>query len=245
MENNAWDKNAKLRHQQVVLGKDFSFSEIVSPVILSIAKKSILSSKANVLDVGCGTGILTYKLSKIVKRITGIDSSRNSIKIASKEYKEQNNLRFVYGAIENYDEDMYSMIVSNMAFQSISNISHAIKQISRITLEHGILVFSIPHPCFWEFHRSEIRKSNYRYKTPSQHSLLFTITNDPKPLPSPITYHHRSIEFYGNLLSKHNFYISNIFEPTPNKKHFKEHNISWEYPRYIILKCIKNKGIKK
>ena len=240
MENNPWDKNAQSRHEQVIQGEDFSFSEVITPTVVNLIKSTSGYDKANVLDVGCGSGIFTHIASKLVGQITGIDSSEISIKIAKEEYKEKANLHFFHTTIENFSrEDKYGLIISNMAFQSIERINDALIIISKHIMNNGFLIFSIPHPCFWEFHKPEIREDNYNYKTPSKHYLKFTITNDSNPLPSPIPYYHRPIEFYFNALSDQKFLVKKILEPVPNEDHHKKYNISWVYPRYVIFNCQK------
>ena len=37
-----------------------------------------------VLDVGCGTGIITFEISKLVKKVIGVDKSNEMLKLKKK-----------------------------------------------------------------------------------------------------------------------------------------------------------------
>jgi 2-polyprenyl-3-methyl-5-hydroxy-6-metoxy-1,4-benzoquinol methylase len=47
-----------------------------------------------ILDIGCGNGALSFDISKVAKRVIGIDFEENNIKSAKERYK-RNNLEFV------------------------------------------------------------------------------------------------------------------------------------------------------
>ncbi len=47
----------------------------------------------SLIDIGCGTGDLSYDASKIIKKSVGIDFSRNMIRLAQNKFKRK-NLRF-------------------------------------------------------------------------------------------------------------------------------------------------------
>ena len=55
-------------------------------VINQIKKLKINS----LIDVGCGTGDLSYDASKIIKKSVGIDFSKNMIKLAQNSFKRKN-----------------------------------------------------------------------------------------------------------------------------------------------------------
>ena len=55
-------------------------------VINQIKKLKINS----LIDVGCGTGDLSYDASKIIKKSVGIDFSKDMIKLAQNKFKRKN-----------------------------------------------------------------------------------------------------------------------------------------------------------
>ncbi|MCX6033084.1 MAG: class I SAM-dependent methyltransferase [Chloroflexi bacterium] len=59
----------------------------------------------SILDVGCGTGRLTLYLADYAKHITGIDSSAEMIRQATKNQREQSrtNVEFVHASVETWE----------------------------------------------------------------------------------------------------------------------------------------------
>jgi 2-polyprenyl-3-methyl-5-hydroxy-6-metoxy-1,4-benzoquinol methylase len=142
-----WDDFAPSRHRQIVDGKDLSFSYVLVPIIMRLIKDKLLD---NVLDIGCGTGVLTKELSKISKHVVGIDPSKISIDIARKFCKENNNISFEKGFIEDYNVlEQYSVAISNMVIMDACNIEKIFQSISRLLFDNAYFIFTITHPCFW------------------------------------------------------------------------------------------------
>ena len=44
----------------------------------------------SLIDVGCGSGDLSFEASKILRKSVGIDFSENMIKLAKKKFKKKN-----------------------------------------------------------------------------------------------------------------------------------------------------------
>lgn len=56
-----------------------SYNKTIKHVISATSKES------NILDIGCGTGIITVAVAPYVKHITGIDISKKMIEVAKKK----------------------------------------------------------------------------------------------------------------------------------------------------------------
>ena len=69
--------------------------------IENLVEKLALNEKSNVLDLGCGKGRHSFKLSGIFKNVDGIDLSENNINLA-KQIKKQ-NLHFYIGDMRNFN----------------------------------------------------------------------------------------------------------------------------------------------
>jgi trans-aconitate 2-methyltransferase len=79
---------------------------------------------ADILDVGCGTGNLTMKLSKQTSGIvTGIDPSEGMIREASRVCTEPRINFMVMGCLGMTFREKFAIIFSNSAFQWFSNPS--------------------------------------------------------------------------------------------------------------------------
>lgn len=71
------------------------------PIALPVLQKMGLAAADSVLDVGCGSGWLARRISKVVPqgRVVGMDISDEMIRIARRYSVEQHNILFVTGAV--------------------------------------------------------------------------------------------------------------------------------------------------
>ncbi len=236
---NQWDHNAAKRHEQILKGLDFSFDNVLSPTFIKLVHGIEDIKMQNILDVGCGSGILTYRLSRLVGNIRGIDPSAKSIEIAKKEFGTIKNLEFLCNSIEDHQiNEKYDVVVSNMTIQAIKNIKKVFYSISRLMNKPGTFIFSIPHPCFWIEYRKKVgldEYKNYSYGRNSKYPITFSISNDRIPLPSHVPLYHRRIEYYSNQLNLAGFFIKRLLEPYP--KEIEGANTNWETPHFLFFIC--------
>lgn len=99
----------------------------------------ISSSEGNALDIGCGTGEFTQKLSTKVESVKGIDLSPVMIKEAKKRHNEE-NIQYSIQDFETLDEEVkYDFIVSIATFHHL-NLETALPKIKRLLKKNGKLI---------------------------------------------------------------------------------------------------------
>ena len=90
-----------------------------------------------VLDLGCGTGVLTNEISKFANKVIGIDSSHNMIEQAKKLYP---NVEFVLmDACSLKWKNHFDMIFSNAVFHFIQSQDILLNSIYMALEQNGIL----------------------------------------------------------------------------------------------------------
>ena len=103
----------------------------LNPIRLEYITSRFSLKNKKVLDIGCGGGILTEKLHKVGAKVTGVDSSQKSIKIATQHAKEQKfDIEYISASIlEISDLGKYDCIV---CFEMIEHVSDPNKLIEKI-----------------------------------------------------------------------------------------------------------------
>ena len=102
---------------------------------------------SNVLDIGCGNGILSFAFAPLVQSVIGIDPSEPMINAANEanELYKINNVRFINDKIINIQEKFDIIIISNV-LHLISGVGLGLMldKAFKLLKENGVLY--IKHP---------------------------------------------------------------------------------------------------
>ena len=115
--------------------------KVANDVARAIRETVKLAPDMDVLDFGCGTGLLTLQLQHQVRTITGIDSSQGMIDILGAKIKKQ-GLRNVKTRLIDLDqgdvlEGQYDLVVSSMTLHHIRDVPILLDQFARIVKPTG------------------------------------------------------------------------------------------------------------
>ena len=116
----------------------------LNPIRLEYILSRCSLDKKNVLDIGCGGGILSEELCKQGAKVTGIDSSSKSISIA-KQHAEQNNYDIKYinkSIFEITDLGIYDFIICYEMIEHINEPNDLIKKIKELSSKKSGLFLS-------------------------------------------------------------------------------------------------------
>ena len=118
-----------------------------SEKINKILDFSDIHEKATVLDVACGTGVLTpFLLNRKVSNITGIDISPEMVNLAKAKFTQYNNVKFINISAEDIDfEQKFDRIIIFDAYPHFCNKLKVIDAMAkhlntdgRITIAHSM-----------------------------------------------------------------------------------------------------------
>jgi ubiquinone/menaquinone biosynthesis C-methylase UbiE len=125
-------------------------------VAAAIGDEVSLNPSMDVLDFGCGTGLLTLGLQSFVHSITGVDSSYGMLEVlrAKIERLKLTNVRACHMDVEKGDrlEGRYHLIVSSMTLHHIRQIEPLLHQLHRVIIPDGYLCIADLAPEEGRFH---------------------------------------------------------------------------------------------
>jgi len=205
-----------------------------------------LNQKSQVIDIGCGTGVLAPHIIRSSAHYTGIDISHKLIKKA--RYYHQKSAQFRVGDARKLtatlDASFYDVAIFLLSIQDMNPLDTVIQSTAQITKSGGTLVILMTHPCFriprqsgWGYEQS--KKLQYRridrYLTPlkipmKQHKRGVTIS------------FHRPLSTYINTLAQYGFVIDKLDEITTHQSgaNKAERRAYEEIPVFMLIRAIKS-----
>lgn len=135
--------------------------------------KNQIKPNSTVLDAGCGSGVLSYLLSKKGCKVTGVDIDKSRIDFCKKEYK---NIRFLQKDILKLDlHEKFDYVVCTDVLEHFDNLKIAIENLKKHMNDRLIIglptrfYFAIePIPNFIK----KIKKPNERFDNEGTHHYI-------------------------------------------------------------------------
>ena len=106
----------------------------LTPLRMEYITNQITLEDMEILDIGCGGGILAEELSKKGANVTGIDASEKTIEIA-KQHSQENNLKINYecSTLEDHLKKSKKKYDSIICFELIEHVPDQLKLINDIS----------------------------------------------------------------------------------------------------------------
>ena len=96
---------------------------------------------SRILDVGCGTGQLAARLAQRVPHgsVLGVDPAEEMIRVARRQHRHRQNLRFEVGSSEAIPADAgaFDIAVSTISFHHWARPVESLRDIARVLRPHG------------------------------------------------------------------------------------------------------------
>jgi ubiquinone/menaquinone biosynthesis C-methylase UbiE len=239
-----WDKNAVGRSTQISSGIDFSRDSVIVPAMIRALSSGPFKS---LLDIGCGDGQFISRIRDlhIARHFLGIDVSSQMVRLAQSRFtNELTSFRVLEAeqAADSLGRESFEAVTANMMLSTAPDLGGVIKSVSRVLQNRGYFVFSIPHPEFFHLQEPLNRylPENFDPANECSFDLPFTISMDPNPLPSLITYYHRPIAAYLGALANCELILRDFLQPMPPLDLDPAYLSKWRMPRFLICKAIKN-----
>jgi SAM-dependent methyltransferase len=216
----AWDENCKVRAHDVESGVDQTYNKVLVPYVLNMLKRHSTSTDT-VLDVGCGCGFLTSKISDGWS-VEGLDISSAAIKYSKAKYP---HISFIQGDACTVNlQRKYNVVVANMVVHNLYDLPGFYRNIRSLLKKDGTFLMVLLHPFYWA--REKLSDCDFVYE--KQHAYSHKLKNCPRP----IKYYHRPICDYISLLEKNGLLLWSV-EPI-----FEEYDVLHRHEHPHILGII-------
>jgi len=152
MGNERWDFDKKAASWDKNPGR----VSLANDIAEAISAQNILSPDMDILEFGCGTGLLTLRLRPLVRSVTGVDSSQGMLGVLKAKIEDQNvigvKIELLDPAKGDILEGSYHAVVCSMTLHHIRQTGLLIDQFYRITAPRGYLFIADLDSEGGEFH---------------------------------------------------------------------------------------------
>lgn len=234
-------------YSRLTTGKGHYFHQhLITPGVIPLLH---LSASSQVIDMGCGSGVLARSLPPEIL-YTGVDVSPGLIAEAKDQDKNSKHQYLVRDVTKPITLTNYSHAAFILSLQNMKDQAAAIKNAGLALNSGGVLVIVLNHPCFriprqssWEIdpkNKLEYRRLN-RYLTP----LEVPINAHPGHSRSAITWSfHHPLSDYFKYLNQAGFKVELVEEWASDKtsqgpKAKMENRSRKEFPLFLAIKAIK------
>jgi len=119
-------------------------------IVLDLVRKYAAGNTLKILDMGCGTGILTRSLLDESHYVASLDCSKQMLEKLEKSLKDSNCTTFLGTALgdvagTSFSAEYFDAIICIGVFQYQLNDDDLLREISRILKKGGFCVFTLPN----------------------------------------------------------------------------------------------------
>lgn len=130
--------------------------KLANDVAAAVLDEKILTPEMDVLEFGCGTGLLTVRLSPLVRSITAVDGSQGMLSVIDAKI-EARGLKNIHTQLLDPSrggilQGGYHAVLSGMVLHHVKETGPLIEQFYSVTLPGGHLILADLDPDEGKFH---------------------------------------------------------------------------------------------
>lgn len=217
-DNKTFSQNADKLSHEVYNDKTFaeSYSNKIEynshnalyerPAILSLIGNP---TGKNILDAGCGPGLVSSILADKGATVTAVDYSEEMVRLTKErtDGKVQVMEMNLNEPLDNFEDEQFDIVLSSLTIHYLKDLRQFFSDCNRILKDDGFMVFSTHHPFMdFSFHSD----GNY-FET----ELL---SEEWPSYNIKMNFYRRSLSELFNLINESEFTIDELVEPLPVKE---------------------------
>ena len=178
---------------------------------------ALCGAGSDVLDLGCGQGILARELAKQGRRVVGVDDSRELLRIA-RTVEEQAPLGVSYveddaRMLASVGDSSFDGVAASLVLTDLDDLNAAFAAIRRVLRPGGWFTTATLHPCFASFRGGLVEPAPAGADlSPYFQEGRWVPADDSRTL-SRIGWHHRTLSTVLNGLVCAGLAIEELAEP--------------------------------
>tara|TARA_B100000941_G_scaffold286465_1_gene260071 strand:+ start:1163 stop:1915 length:753 start_codon:yes stop_codon:yes gene_type:complete len=137
-----WDVKGKFKplHMFNPIRIEYILEKIKQHFNLSEGNNSLLKN-FEILDIGCGGGLISEPMARLGANVTGIDASEKNIKIASLHSKKNKlKINYLNKSPEQLDnQKKYDLILSLEIIEHVENVDTYLKSCEKLLKKNGLM----------------------------------------------------------------------------------------------------------
>lgn len=140
----------KLKHNEIIKAQfskqaaGYTSVRAHAEALNTLIEMSSVSSKDNVLDVACGSGIVSCAFAKYARHVTGVDITAEMLEQARKLQTQNNltNLEWVLGDADplKFNSNKFSIVLSRFSFHHFLEYEKVFEEMIRVCIPGGIVM---------------------------------------------------------------------------------------------------------
>lgn len=207
-----WEEHAEWWIDGFTDGADPEYEEQIIPMALAE-----LADAERILDIGCGDGQISRRLTAIGKQVVGVDPTWNQIRVAAERGDGPSYAAAVADGLPFADESV-DAVLACLVFEHIDAVDEAIAEVARVLKPGGQFSFFLNHPLLQTPNSGWI--DDHIIDPPEQYwrigpYLVEDETIEQVELGVFIRFIHRPLSRYLNTLIANGLQLEHMSEPAP------------------------------
>lgn len=196
----------------------------------------------DVLDVGCGEGLITRALASRGADALGIDPTAALIEHARDAERTQPvGARYRQddgAALSSIANDAADWITAGLSLNNIADLDSALRSFRRVLKSAGTVVFTVPHPCFDSPRSGSVSIEGTARRTVGDYFAEgLWRTTDSHSVRRAGNY-HRTITTYVKALRNNGFALELLAEPAPDEQIRETHPHRAGLPPFLLVRAV-------